>query len=157
MGMIPILLALSGFILLWAILNYNNLLSRQSLIQELIHRNDVFYNQRKEIILDINNLFTRHKVNGEAFLAQLEYLPQNRSITNESTVQTQGQIHLSALQQHPDFISLLASLGNTDREIAITQNKLRQLTSAYNSQVSKMPSRLVATLFGFKPMNLSGM
>lgn len=155
MGMIPILLALCGFVLLWAIVNYNSLLSKQSQIQALSSKIEILFNQRKENILGVKNLLAANQVEVSAYLDQLEYLPQNRSLQNEEMFKDQRQKHFATFQNHPDFIDLITILENTDREIFLSQRKLRQLSSDYNQHVNQMPSRIVALLFGFKPVSIS--
>ena len=155
MGMIPILLALCGFVLLWAIVNYNSLLSKQSQIQALSSKIEILFNQRKENILGVKNLLAANQVEVSAYLDQLEYLPQNRSLQNEEMFKDQRQKHFATIQNHPDFIDLITILENTDREIFMSQRKLRQLSSDYNQQVNQMPSKIVALLFGFKPVSIS--
>jgi LemA protein len=157
MGMIPILLALCGFVMLWAIVNYNSLNSKKSQIQALTDNKEKIMSQRSESITGLKNLFIQHQIDASAYMEQLAYLPQNRSVSKQAIFEQQGNIHFTTLLQHPDFISLITKLENEDKEVFIFQKKLQQLTSEYNQQVKEMPSHIVAVLFGFKQIPLNGL
>jgi hypothetical protein len=54
------------------------------------------------------------------------------------------------LQDNPDYSDLMLQLEANISELIKNQQSLLRAVKVYNTQVARMPYRIVATLFGFK-------
>lgn len=152
MGFLPIAVAIFGFVLLWAVVNYNSLLTRQEQIRKIGEERKELENRRYTVLSKLEVLLSRLSILDPALLAELRQFPTARSVkTKELTskvkvhvLQHTGTVH------HAEADNLLTSLEDIDFHLYYAQRKWQQSILVYNKLVTRMPSRIVATLSGFR-------
>jgi hypothetical protein len=76
----------------------------------------------------------------------------DNSLLTGSLDQIKQQVRtLTSLQTNPDYSSLMREIETTGIQLSKNQQRLLREVKEYNRQVSHMPYRIVALMFGFKP------
>jgi hypothetical protein len=148
MGLLPIFLTLTAFVFLWGLVNYNSFVAQQARIREL-----------REAEAGLQERF-------EEIEAQFATLPGSPAAGYPRTAGS------GASGPAPDFSARLASWRRfadsyPDREAVTplvaalqetvdaqhrTRLRLSSAVADYNGHCGRMPYRIVARLFNFKPM-----
>ncbi len=158
MGMIPVVLAIAGFVLLWIIVNYNSLSARRTNIASLQVARDQLLASYVRMSKELSALLLIYKKEMPIYLVELANDPNqkiNASKLSSSIKQLALQVngHTPELQNNPDYLELLTSTELTATKLIKNQQRLEAEIKAYNQQATKMPYRIVAQLFGFKTIN----
>jgi hypothetical protein len=154
MGFLPIAVAIFGFVLLWAVVNYNSLLTRWDQIQNLEEETKLLTERRKKIIAAIETAFSQLSIIYPELLKKIQQFPTARSVKTKE-LSTEVKLHLQqtlGVQNHAEVDALLRSLEDIDFQLFYAQRKWQQSILLYNKLVKRMPSRIVATLSGFRPV-----
>jgi hypothetical protein len=152
MGFLPIAVAIFGFVLLWAIVNYNSLLTRRDQIRNLEEESKLLTDHRRKIIVALESALSQLSIINPELSKKIHQFPTVRSVkTKELTSKVKLYLQqTSGVQNHTELDTLLASLEDTDFQLYYAWRKRQQSILLYNKLVKKMPSRIVATLSGFK-------
>lgn len=157
MGMIPIALAIAGFVLLWSIVNYNSLSARRSSILSLQATRDQLISKYVYLIKELAALLKIYGLTTPAYLINLANDPGQRL---ESTQLSRAleQIKLQSgsqpdLQDNHDYKDLLRQLEVNSTILVKNQQQLLLYIHDYNVQATQMPYRIIAQLFGFKEIS----
>ncbi|MDO1445725.1 LemA family protein [Rhodocytophaga aerolata] len=158
MGMIPVVLAIAGFVLLWIIVNYNSLSTRRTNIASLQVARDQLLASYVRMSKELSALLLIYKKEMPVYLVELANDPSQKinasklsSSIKQLTLQANG--HTPELQNNPDYQELLSSAELTATKLIKNQQRLETEIKAYNQQATRMPYRIVAQLFGFKRIN----
>ncbi len=157
MGMIPIVLAIAGFVFLWSIVNYNSLSARRSTILSLQAARDQLINKYVYLTKQIAALLKIYGITPPAYLVNLANDPAQK-IENIQLNRALEQIKLLSrneqeLQNNPDYSDLLQQLESNASLLIKNQQQLMSAIREYNGQATQMPYRIIAQLFGFKKIN----
>lgn len=156
MGAIPIVLALSGFVLLWAIVNYNNFSDKRNTIQQMLDQQVSLLRVRTDVLIEMAALFQTYGASLPVHLAELlnnPRIPSSKSLMEEALVQANAIANVHpALKAGNDFKNLKVNLVNNTNQLLKLQSSLTALVTGYNKQATSMPYRIIATIFGFKPV-----
>jgi hypothetical protein len=156
MGALPIVLALSGFVLLWAIVNYNSFKDKSNAIQQMLGLRAELLRQRTDILKKLADLFRQYGASVPVYFNELLNDPARISAkplieSALSQLNTSAQMY-PALLKADEFKVLKNSLVTNTNQLLKQQNSLTALINYYNKQTTSMPYRIVATVFGFKPV-----
>jgi hypothetical protein len=156
MGALPIVLALSGFVLLWAIVNYNSFTDKRNAIRQMLSQREELLQIRTDILQQLTALLQQYAVIVPAYFNDLLNDPakiSQKSAMEAALTQLKTSAQVSPVLLTTDgFKNLKASLINNTNQLLELQNSLTALIHYYNKQTTSMPYRIVATLFGFKPV-----
>ncbi|QHT70275.1 LemA family protein [Rhodocytophaga rosea] len=155
MGFLPIAVAIFGFVLLWAVVNYNSLLTRRDQIRKMEEESKELEKRRHAILAALEKLLSQLSIIDPELSLQLQQIPTARSVKTKQ-LSTDVKLRLQqtvGLQNHAEVDTLLNRLEDTDFHLYYAQRKLQQSILVYNKLVNRMPSRIVATLSGFKSVS----
>jgi hypothetical protein len=158
MGMIPVALAIAGFVLLWTIVNYNSLAARRKNIVSLQEARKQLSDAYVSLSKQLSALLLIYKLNMPAYLVELANDP-NRKIDAPKLSESinwltlQAGSHNPELQSNPDYQESLTAMELIVTKLIKNQQQWLAEVKAYNRQATRMPYRMVAQLFGFKPVN----
>jgi hypothetical protein len=155
MGLLPIFLTLTAFVFLWGLVNYNSFVAKQARIDGLRETQAELQERLAEIVGQLSDLAGPARaaagsppMTGPAadptapdFLAQLaaawrrfaESQPSPRD--GEEVVRLLNELEATADAQHR------------------TRGRLSAAIAGYNGHRQRMPYRLIARLFNFKPIS----
>jgi hypothetical protein len=142
MGLLPIFLTLSAFVFLWGLVNYNSFVAQQARIQEL-REAEVGLQERFEEIEGQFSTLTGSPAAGYPGTAGAPDFPARLAAWRRFT------------DSYPDreaVTPLLAALEETVEAQHRTRLRLSSAVTDYNGHCGRMPYRLVARLFNFKPI-----
>lgn len=155
MGFVPILLALSGFVFLWAIVNYHSLSSLQKAIQTQQEERRQLQLAAGQLIDKLSILLKIYGISLPPFWAniatQSSVLEKERLLSEIEQLNRLSQGN-TQLQNEPDFLRIKEDLHETIVKLFNIQQKLFASLRDYNNLSQSMPSRIVANVFGFKPV-----
>ncbi len=159
MGMIPVMLAIAGFVLLWMIVNYNSLSARRSNIVSLQEGREQLLNSYMNLFKQLSALLLRYKIHMPVYLISFANEP-SKKIDNTRIIEAFKELklhisnHSAHVQSTPDYRQLIEPMELTAMKLLKNRQQLLAEVKAYNQQASRMPYRIVAQLFGFKKINL---
>lgn len=159
MGLLPIFLALAGFIFLWSLVNHNSFAARQQSIGDLREAEDLLTSLRKETLDKLTNYLTSRGVTIPAYLLQNGPADPETS-SRQHTVELAEQWHEfipnhTTLSGDPALVELIEQFDDITSRQVRTQTRLQAAINEYNRLRSQMPFRLIAVLFGFRPIETS--
>ncbi len=156
MGLLPIFLTLTAFVFLWGLVNYNSFVAQQALISEL-RAAEAELQERFEAIVERlqDNL-------GTAGSAVPGSPPMTGPAADPTAPDFPGQLAATwrrFAESHPsprdgeEVVLLLNELQATADARHRTRLRLSSAIAGYNGHRQRMPYRLVARLFNFKPIS----
>jgi hypothetical protein len=157
MGMIPVVLAIAGFVLLWMIVNYNSLSAKRKNIGLLQESREQALHSYVSLTKQLSALLWIHGIEVPLYLVNLANEP-GQKIEGARFSRSLEQIKVQArtqpgLQGNPDYSDLIHQIEVTARRLLKNQQLLLAEIRAYNGQATQMPYRIVARLFGFRKVN----
>jgi hypothetical protein len=155
MGMIPVVLAIAGFVFLWVIVNYNSLSARRTNIASLQAARNKLVDSYISLSKQISALLLIYQINMPPYLINLSNNSDQKIHGSKLTesikgLQLQVSTHSPGLESNPDYQELIGLLEATAGKLLRNQQQLLAEVKAYNQQATRMPYRIVAHLFGFK-------
>lgn len=165
--MIYIIIVLA-IIILWAIANYNILVSRKNRVKNAWAQIDVQLKRRYDLI---PNLVETVKGYAQHERELLEKVTQARASamtaksvgdtarTNNALTETLKSLFAVAenyptLKANENFMRLQEELSATENKIAFARQFYNDEAMMYKIMIEKFPSNIVAAIFGFKPEEL---
>lgn len=147
MGYLPIIVAILGLILLFSIYTYNLLKPRKANINLVVNQMAEVSKNRKQLILAYD---ASHP--GTAISDVADQLRKTSTDRFQSFNKEEGIMHAIdiAIDKLADA-ALAARLKELNAQQEKLIEKLRGISSEYNTFISKPPASMVASLFGFKP------
>jgi hypothetical protein len=157
MGMIPVVLAIAGFVLLWMIVNYHSLSARRTNIGLLQEAREQALHTYVNLTKQLSALLLIHGIEVPLYLVNLANEPGEK-IDGARFSRSLEQIKVQArtqpgLQGNPDYSDLIQQIEITAGRLLKNQQSLLAETKAYNRQATQMPYRIVARLFGFRKVS----
>lgn len=145
-GLLPIFLVLTGFVFLWTMVVYNSLKNRKSTIEHQLHTIGQLVFQRMNFLTQLQDVLKTHLQTGTEGYDETHLAKETELV--EDRIQALGMDKDTQVQQFRQELAQNAS------RIVKAQSKVRSLRTHYNELCTHMPYRLVANVFGFKPMHL---
>jgi hypothetical protein len=160
MGLLPIFLTLTAFVFLWGLVNYNSFVAQQARIGELRAAEAELQERFATIVERLRDQF------GTAGATAASGSPPVTGPGTANPTAPDFPTQLAAAwqrfaQSHPSLRDgeevppLLSELQATADAQHRTRLRLSSAIAAYNGHRQRMPYRLIARLFNFKPISLA--
>jgi len=149
MGLLPIFLTLTAFVFLWGLVNYNSFVAQQARISELRTAEAELQARFEAIVERLRDHFAAAGSApgpGAADSAALDFPAQLAAAW-----QRFAESHPSP-RDGEEVAPLLSELQATADAQHRTRFRLSSAIAGYNGHRQRMPYRLVARLFNFKPI-----
>lgn len=158
MGMLPIGLALTGFVLLWALVNYSTFANQRAAVGQLLGTQKELLQVRGQTLSQLAVLLQMHQIALPPYLLRLandssrlgEFAP-----VNDAMEQVREQSQSTPLPDNPDYTKTTQTLKKATERLFATHRQLRVTVADYNRRTRSMPSRIIASVFGFKKIDLA--
>lgn len=146
MGFLPIIVALTGLILLFSIYTYNQIKPRKANINSIVNKMAEVSKNRKELILAYDTSNPGTEIADVADQLKKSSTDRFQSFNKEEGITHAIDIAIDKLSD--------AALAKRLRELNELQmgliEKLKEVSSEYNTFIAKPPQNSVAAVFGFK-------
>jgi hypothetical protein len=152
MGLLPIFLTLSAFVFLWGLVNYNSFVAQQARINGLREAEAGLKERFEEIVGHISTL---PGLTGSVAGYPRAAIPLNTSSPASPDSPAQLAAWRRFAESYPDreaVMPLLTALEETVDAKHRTSLRLSSAVADYNGHCQRMPYRLIARLFNFKPI-----
>jgi hypothetical protein len=159
MGMFPIVVALSCFIFLWGMVNYNSFVAKKRQISLTFEALRVAQIQLGDVIaLLLTFSRTRGVSAPDAFLT----LPDLTTIQPKAVIEDvievanrllESLLHSPESKQSPELQRISLALDEASANYLNARKRYRAAVNGYNAEANHMPSKIIARLFGFKSVN----
>lgn len=158
MGYLPIILALLGFIFLWAIVNYNSIKIKKAEVEQASRQVFQHASLRNTIIKRMANIIhednTLQKIVGQV-RDQLNELSLDTAST-EDKIQAEKKV-TQAVKDIPEGYVKNSSYSEAYHQLQLAQNNYQKAASIYHKRlqeyhelIGKYPSKMIAKASGFK-------
>ena len=152
MGLLPIFLTLSAFVFLWGLVNYNSFVAQQARIKELREAEAGLKERFEEIVGQFSTL---PGLTGSPAAGYPRTTGSDAAGPAAPDFPAQLAVWRRFTESYPDretAAPLLAALEETVDAQHRTRLRLSSAVADYNGHCQRMPYRLVARLFNFKPI-----
>lgn len=154
MGLLPIFLTLTAFIFLWGMVNYNSFVAQQTRINELREAEAGLASRFAEITARLSQLPGAGNSSGVPAFPGVDALnpaAPDFPLALAESWRRFAESHPSG-QDREEMLSLLNELEETADGQYRTRTRLASAIAGYNGHRQRMPYRLVARMFNFKPI-----
>jgi hypothetical protein len=155
MGLIPIVLALSLFILLWGMVNYNSFVTKKSAVELLAVQKERLIVRRSEELLKAGNLLQSlgYKLPEELIRTANQPFQVPQKNVREGIEKLKEMVEDTPLLKHnQDMFQVMENIVEISIDLQRFEKKHMAAVLDYNKQVREMPSRYIANAFGFKSL-----
>jgi hypothetical protein len=149
MGLLPIFLTLTLFVFLWGLVNYNAFAAKRTYIGQLEEETDRLDSTSQEITRRLSVLL--HPTHQTAMPGCPESTSNSHALEVVETWRRFVSEHAS-LQGNEEAVTLLNELEEAATGQYRAHTRLEKAIDDYNRHCRRMPYRLVALLFGFRPI-----
>jgi LemA protein len=164
MGFAPIILAFSGFIFLWAIVNYNTFKKIERRMAACYLGLIELYTQKKQAANTLKSYLAQEGLCSEKIeniLSGFEEEPQSDAVllADKNLSQwLQGCLQRAyandELVKGDDFQNLKDQLAKIQGQVMQYKRQLKSAINDYNTLRQNLPSSLIASVFGFRPIDV---
>jgi hypothetical protein len=156
MGLLPIFLTLTAFVFLWGLVNYNSFLAQQARIGELRAAAAELEEHFAALVERLRDHFGTAGSAAPGYPATAD--PGAADPTTPDFPTRLAAAWQRFAESHPsprdgeEVAALLGELGETAEAQHRTRLRLSSAIAGYNGHRQRMPYRLIAQLFNFKPI-----
>jgi LemA protein len=160
-----IILGIIGFLLIMAVLTYNNLVGSRNQVENAFGSIDVMLKKRYDLIpnlVETAKAYMKHERETLTSITELRTRAMSPSASSDEKVQLENQISgmmksvMVAVENYPElkaseqFTMLQRSWNETEEQISAARRNYNASVTSYNNAVEKFPSNIFASMFGYK-------
>jgi hypothetical protein len=158
MGMLPILVVLACVIFLWGMVNYNSFVAKRKQISDTKEARLLAQKQLGTVLQQLTDVARLH---ASPIPASLQRLPDLTEVQPRKEVESwcddarqwlTGTSQIAALSNSPELRDLSASLEQAKNAYLLARKRHTAAINGYNWEARHMPSKIIALLFGFRPV-----
>ncbi len=165
LGLPAVIIGVLVLLLLWGLGSYNSFVKDSNAVEGQWKQVEVQYQRRFDLIPNLVESAKgvqaqEQKVFGDLAEARSKYAGAQ---TADQKVQAANQLEgslarlLVIVENYPQLksdqavIKLMDELAGTENRVAVERRRYNELVQAFNTKVSVLPGKLLASLFGFTP------
>jgi hypothetical protein len=158
MGMLPILVVLASVIFLWGMVNHNSFVTKRKQIFETREARLLAQKQLGTMLKQLTDwarLYSSPVPESLLRLPDLTEIQPRKEVENWCNDAEQvltGTSQVPALANSPDFRNLSASFEQAKNAYLLARKRHTAAINGYNWEARHMPSKIIARLFGFRPV-----
>jgi LemA protein len=154
-----------GVVLIVAIVIYNNLISSKNQVENAFGSIDVMLKKRYDLIpnlLETVKVYMKHEKDTLTGITELRTKAISGNISTDEKIQLENKISgmmkgvMVAVENYPDlkaseqFTMLQRSWNEAEEQISAARRSYNAAVTSYNNAVEQFPSRIFASMFGYK-------
>lgn len=161
---IYILIAIVAILIVYLILSYNNFIKLRNMVKEAFSTMDVYLKKRWDLIPNLVETVKGYAEYEKNTLEEIVSLRNNTydSLSMGEKIDTNEKLQLGVsklfalAESYPDlkanvnYIDLSTNLVKVEEDILNSRKYYNGIVKMYNIEIQKVPSNMVAKLFGFK-------
>ncbi|MBC7923461.1 MAG: LemA family protein [Ferruginibacter sp.] len=157
MGMLPIVVVLASFILLWGMVNYHSFVTKRKAIADTLEARRLAQIRLGDALIPLLDVHRKYHLPIPSPLSQLPNLTLvQRKSTIEELMREADQLldqtsSQSSLTPDGEFERLRTVYGEAKKGYFLARKRHRAAVNGYNAEARHMPSKIVAKIFGFQP------
>lgn len=164
MGYLPIVLALLGFTFLWAIVNYNSLKSKKAEVEQAALQVFKYASLRNAIIKRMANISHEDNTLQQTVVKVRDQLNEQDPEAIRTTEKIEAEKKISQMVSDiPAGYKKDSLYSEAYKQLQVVQNSYKKAASVYlirreeyHELLRRQPSKLIAHIFGFKPIESDG-
>jgi LemA protein len=160
-----IILGIIGFLLIMAVVLYNNLVGARNQVENAFGSIDVMLKKRYDLIpnlVETAKAYMKHEKDTLTGITELRTKAMSPTATSDEKIQLENQISgmmksvMVAVENYPElkaseqFTMLQRSWNETEEQISAARRNYNASVTSYNNAVEKFPSNIFASIFGHK-------
>jgi LemA protein len=160
-----IILGIIGFLLIMAVVIYNNLVGARNQVENAFGSIDVMLKKRYDLIpnlVETAKAYMKHEKDTLTGITELRTRAMSPTASTDEKVQLENQISgmmksvMVAVENYPElkaseqFTMLQRSWNETEEQISAARRNYNASVTSYNNAVEKFPSNIFASIFGHK-------
>jgi hypothetical protein len=158
MGMLPILVVLACVVFLWGMVNYSSFVAKRKQISDTLEARLTTQQQLGALFAQISDWAHRHALSVPDALLLLPdlHIVQPKKTVESWCVEAEQFLEkarqIPALAQSQELRNLTTALDQTQKAYLLARKRHTAAVNGYNWEAQHMPSKIIARLFGFRPV-----
>ena len=157
MGMLPIVVVLASFILLWGMVNYHSFAAKRRAIADTLEARRLAQIQLGSALTPLLDFYRQYRLSVPSTLSKLPDLTlvQKKSTIEELMGDADQLLQTgspSPLTGDEKFERLKTPYQQAKQAYFLARKRHWAAVNGYNSEAKRMPSKIIAKLFGFQPV-----
>jgi len=158
MGMLPILVVLVCIVFLWGMVNYNSFVTKK---KQITDTREARLLAQKQLGITLNQLTDWARLHAlpvpESLLrlpnlTELQFCKEVESWCDDAEQVLSSASQVPALANAPELRNLSASFEQAKNGYLLARKRHTAAINGYNWEAQHMPSKIIAILFGFRPV-----
>ena len=159
------ILIIIAIIIISILMTYNNLVKLKNKVKQAESGIDVYLNQRFDLIpnlVECVKAYSKHEQSIFIEIANLRtsYMDKKKDIKDAERLNNKMNELIAIAESYPDlkageqYLNLQKNLTKIESQLQAARRIYNNEVTNYNNKISTIPSNIVASLFGFKEVNL---
>ncbi len=161
-----IILIILGFVLAWAIATYNKFVSLSQRVNQAQGGIDVYLKQRFDLIPNLVETVKGYAAHEKGLMENIAKLRSDYAARNDQDITESQNLNdrytriLAMIESYPElksdeaFLKLQKTLSKIESQLQAARRIYNSEVTEYNTKRLKVPSNIIAGMFGFKEKSL---
>lgn len=160
-----VILIIIGFVLIFPILVYNNLIGSRNAVENAFGSIDAMLKKRYDLIpnlIETAKAYMKYEKETLTSITEMRTKAVSGNMSNDEKVDVENKLSgmmrsvMVAVENYPDlkandqFVMLQRSWNEAEEQISAARRSYNAAVTAYNNAVEKFPSNIFANMFGHK-------
>lgn len=163
---LAIILIILGFILVWAVATYNKFVSLSQRVNQAQGGIDVYLKQRFDLIPNLVETVKGYAAHEKGLMENIAKLRSDYASRNDQDITESQNLNdrytriLAMIESYPElkadeaFLKLQKTLSKIESQLQAARRIYNSEVTEYNTKRLKVPSNIIAGMFGFKEKSL---
>lgn len=163
---LAVVLIIIGFIVAWAIATYNKFVSLSERVKQAQGGIDVYLKQRFDLIPNLVETVKGYAAHEKGLMENIAKLRSDYATRNDQDITQSQNLNdrytqiLAMIESYPElkadeaFLKLQKTLSKIESQLQAARRIYNSEVTEYNTKRLKVPSNIIAGIFGFKEKSL---
>lgn len=163
---LAVVLIIIGFIIAWAIATYNKFVSLSQRVKQAQGGIDVYLKQRFDLIPNLVETVKGYAAHEKGLMENIARLRSDYATRNDQDITESQNLNdrytriLAVIESYPElksdeaFLKLQKTLSKIESQLQAARRIYNSEVTEYNTKRLKVPSNIIAGMFGFKEKSL---
>lgn len=163
---LAIILIVLGFIIAWAIATYNKFVSLSQRVRQAQGGIDVYLKQRFDLIPNLVETVKGYAAHEKGLMENIAKLRSDYAARNDQDIKESQNLNdrytriIAVIEGYPElksdeaFLKLQKTLSKIESQLQAARRIYNSEVTEYNTKRLKVPSNIIAGMFGFKEKSL---
>lgn len=159
---LAIILIILGFIIAWAVATYNKFVSLSQRVNQAQGGIDVYLKQRFDLIPNLVETVKGYAAHEKGLMENIARLRSDYAARNDQDITESQKLNdrytriIAMIESYPElksdeaFLKLQKTLSKIESQLQAARRIYNSEVTEYNTKILKVPSNIIAGMFGFK-------